>query len=136
MKPILFALLVVGATLVQATENLYDEALAKRAVVVLRVQLQHARLEIKPEKYPFMRYTVLGQHVFKNESYQTNFLHSFDVLGFKDKAGIPPGESTIYFERYDVTSGKFGRREGTVWMLVDGGGTNGVSHVGNQVIGR
>lgn len=134
MKATVIALLVLGATLLQAEEKLYDEDLAKRAVVVLRVKLEHARPELKPEKYPFMRYMVLTQRVFKNQSYDTDrsFMHHFDVLGFKDKDGVPPGESTIYIERYDVAKRKFGGKEGTVWMLVDGGGTNSVSHLAGK----
>ncbi len=132
MKATVIALLVLGATLVQAEEKLYDEALAKKAVVVLRVELAHARQEFHPEK--FMRYMVLTRRVLKNESHDTDlsFMHHFDVLGFKDKDGVPPGESTIYIERYDVAERKFGGKEGTVWMLVDGGGTNSVSHIGSR----
>ncbi len=131
MKTILLALLMFGSTFAHAEEKLYDEALTKRAVVVLRVKLEHARPELRPEKYPFMRYMVLTQRVFKNESNDTDvsFMHHFDVLGFKDKDGVPPGEATVYIERYDVAKRKFGGKEGTVWMLVDGGGTNSVSHI-------
>jgi hypothetical protein len=130
----ILALLVLGTTLVLAEEKLYDDALAKRAVVVLRVELQHARHELLPDKYPFIRYTVLGRRVLKNESYtkDLNLTGHFDVLGFDDKAGVPPGQSTIYLQRYDVATRQFGGKEGTVWMLVDGGGTNAVSHVGSK----
>jgi hypothetical protein len=132
MKATVIALLVLGTTLVWAEEKLYDDALAKRAVVVLRVRRDSARPELHPEKYPFNRYMVLPLRVFKNESYQPNLRGHFDVLAFSDKDGVPPGESTIYIERYDVAKRKFGGKEGTVWMLVDGGGTNSVSHVGSQ----
>ncbi len=134
MKTMILALLVLGTTFVLAEEKLYDDALAKRAVVVLRVELQHARHELLPDKYPFTRYTVLGRRVLKNESYtkDLNLMGHFDVLGFDDKAGVPPGESTIYLQRYDVATRQFGGKEGTVWMLVDGGGTNAVSHAGSK----
>jgi|ERR1035437_6429165 hypothetical protein len=131
MKTTILTLLVFGATLVQAEEKLYDEALAKRAVMVLRVELQSARPEPLPEKYPYICYMVHPLRVFKNESYQKNPGH-FQVLGFKDKGGVPPGESTIYIERYDVATKQFGGKEGTVWMLLDGGGTNSVSHIGTK----
>jgi hypothetical protein len=136
MKTILLALLMLGPALVQAEEELYDETLAKRAVVVLRVELQSARPEFHQEKYPLMRYVVFGRRVFKNESpYKDQSLTGhFAVLGFKDKEGVPPGESTIYIERYYVLPNKVwaGGTNGTVWMLVDGGGTNSVSHVGSR----
>lgn len=132
MKTALLILLVLGAAVVQAEEKLYDEVLARKAVVVLRVELASARPELHPEKYPFMRYMVLTHRVFKNESHDTDlsFMHHFDVLGFKDKDGVPSGESTIYIERYNVAKREFGGKEGTVWMLVEGGGTNSVSHIG------
>jgi hypothetical protein len=130
----ILALLVLGTTLVLAEEKLYDDALAKRAVVVLRVELQHARHEFLPDKYPFIRYTVLGRRVFKNESYTKdgNLLQHFFIRGFDNKAGVPPGESTVYLQRYHVDTRQFGGKEGTIWMLVDGGGTNAVSHVGGK----
>ena len=108
MKTILLTLLALGATLVQAEEKLYDEALAKRAVAVLRVERQNARPEFHQEKYPFIRYTVLTRQVFKNQYYEKDreFMHHFDVLGFKDKEGVPPGESTIYIERFYVIPGE------------------------------
>ena len=138
MKTVLLALLVLGSTLVQAEDKLYNEALAKKAAVVLRVELAGARPELQQEKYPFMRYTVLTLRVLKNESYakDASFMHHFDVLGFKDQQGVPSGESTIYIERYDVASRTFGGKDGTVWMLVEGGGTNSVSHVGSQPSAR
>ena len=131
MKTTILTLLVLGATLVQAEDKLYDEALAKKAVMVVRVELQRARPEPFPEKYPYICYTVHPLQVFKNEYYQINPGH-FDVLGFKGKGGVPSGESTIYVERYDVASKQFGGKEGTVWMLLGGGGTNGVSHIGSK----
>ena len=140
MKTAILTLLISGAAVVQAEEKLYDEALARKAVVVLRVELASARPEPHPEKYPFMRYMVLTHRVFKNESHYTDqsFNHHFDVLGFKDKDGVPPGESTIYIERYHVIPGKAwaGGTNGTVWMLVDGGGTNSVSHIGSKTQSR
>ena len=134
MKTAILTLLVLGVTLVQAEEKLYDEALAKKAVVALRVELADARPELHQEKYPYMRYMVLTHRVFKNESHDADrsFMHRFDVLGFKDKDGVPRGESTIYIERYGVASKQFGGKEGTVWMLLEGGGTNSVSHVGSK----
>jgi hypothetical protein len=134
MKTIALALLVLATALVQAEEKLYDEALAKRAEVVLRVELHHARHALPPDKYPYIKYTVLGRRVFKNESYtkDLDLTGHFDVLGFDNKPGVPAGESTIYIQRYDVAKRQFGGKEGTVWMLVDGGGTNSVSHIGSK----
>jgi hypothetical protein len=134
MKTTILTLLVLGATFVQAEDNLYGEALAKKAVVVLRVELHHARHEFLPDKYPFMRYTVRGLRIFKNESYtkDLDLTGHFDIFGFDDKPGVPPGESTIYLQRYHVAKRQFGGKEGTIWMLVDGGGTNAVSHAGSK----
>jgi hypothetical protein len=128
MKTTILALLVLGTLLVQADEKLYDDALAKKAVAVLRVE---RKLVYDMPHHPLTRYEVQAKHIFKNES---NLVvnHDFAVHGFKGRDGVPPWECTVYIERYDVTAKKFGGTEGTIWMLVGGDATNGVSHVGSN----
>jgi hypothetical protein len=132
MKTIILALLVLGTMLVQAEDKLYDDALAKKAVAVLRVKLNMAYDLPHQYNYPLTRYHVHVIHVFKNESNLP--IADCGVDGFKGRAGVPPGESTIYIERYHVIPGKVwaGGTNGTIWMLVGGDATNGVSHVGSQ----
>jgi len=129
MKTRILALLVLGTALVQAEEKLYDDALAEKAVAVLRVKLNMA---YDLPLYPVTRYWIHVIHVFKNESNLP--IGDISVHVFKGRAGVPPGESTIYIERYHVTKTKVwgGGTNGTIWMLVGGDATNGVSHVGSQ----
>ena len=127
MKTTMLALLVLGTALVLANEQLYDAALAKKAVAVLRVE---RKLVYDVHDYPLTRYQVHVIHVFKNE-YKLP-ISDCAVHGFRGRDGVPPGESTIYMERYDVTAKQFGGTNGTIWMLVGGDATNGVSHVGGE----
>ena len=131
MKTIILALLVLGTTLVQAEEKLYDDALAKKAVAVLRVKLNMACDLPHQDIYPLTRYEIHVIHIFKNESNLP--IGDGSVHGFKGRAGVPPGESTIYIERYYGTPKKIwaGGTNGQIWMLVGGDATNGVSHVGS-----
>ncbi len=128
MKTTILAFLILGTTMVQADEKLYDDALAKKAVAVLRVERGYA---FDLPHYPYTRYFVHVTHVYKNDSGRS--LADIDVHGFKGREGVPAGTSTIYIERYNAASRQFGGKEGRIWMLVDGGGTNSVSHVGNQL---
>ena len=132
MKATVLALLVLGTMLVQADEKLYDDALAKKAVAVLRVKLNMAYDLAHQDKYPLTRYQIHVIHIFKNDSNLP--IGDCAVDGFKGRPGVPPGESTIYVERYYVIPGKVwaGGTNGTIWMLVGGDATNGVSHVGSQ----
>jgi hypothetical protein len=105
--------------------NLVDPQLAKDAVAVLRVRT----VSTTPlPKYPLTRYQVRVYQVFKNEWHE-RVDHDFPVHAFKDQEGIPSGECTIYISRYDVTNRRFDKTNGTIWMLVGGNATNGVSHV-------
>jgi hypothetical protein len=130
MKTTTLVLLVLGTLLVQADEKLYDDALAKKAVAVLRVE---RKLVWDLPHYPLTRYQIHVIRVFKNES-NVPIAPFIAVDGFKGRSGVPPGESTIYIERYYVIPGKVwaGGTNGTIWMLVGGDATNGVSHVGSQ----
>ena len=133
MKTVILALLVLGTALVQADERLYDDALAKKAVAVLRVKLNMA---YDLPHYPLTRYCIHVIHVFKNESNLP--IGDCAVHGFKGRAGVPRGESTIFIERYWVTPKKVwaGGRNGSIWMLVGGDATNGVSHAGSRPSSR
>ncbi len=122
-------LLIVCATLVQAEDKLFDDAKATNAVAVLRVYRVHARPVLSHPS--FTRYTVTPQQVYKNESNE-RLGHTINVHGFSDRDGVPAGESTIYIAKYDVPNRRFDQTNGTIWMLVEGGGTNAVSHVGGN----
>ena len=123
MRAIVLGVLGACAVLACGADNLVDETLAKHAVAVLRVE---RTLVWDLPHYPLTRYQVHVIHIYKNESNLP--IGDFAVHGFKGRAGVPPGECTIYIERYDVSAKKFGGTNGTIWMLVGGDATNGVSH--------
>ena len=129
MKSISVVLFIVCVTLVQAEDKLFDDAKATNAVAVLRVN----RFSARPVRtHPFLtRYTVTPQQVYKNESNE-RLGHTINVHGFSDRDGVPAGECTIYIAKYDVPNGRFDQTNGTIWMLVGGDATNGVSHVGSK----
>ena len=129
MKLISVVLFIVCVTLVQAEDKLFDDAKATNAVAVLRVN----RFSARPVRtHPFLtRYTVTPQQVYKNESTE-RLGHTISVDGFSDRDGVPAGECTIYIAKYDVPNGRFDQTNGTIWMLVGGDATNGVSHVGSK----
>ena len=129
MKTITALLILVTATLALAADKLYDEELARHAVAVLRVRKVGHDWPLP--KYPFIRYDVHVDQVFKNESGE-NLNHDFAVHGFKGMDGVPPGECTIYITRYDVAKKGFDKMNGTIWVLVGGSATNGVSHVDSK----
>ena len=128
MKAATIVLVLVAATLTQVADKLFDKELADDAVAVLRVQRFH---EWPLPKYPFTRYEVHVQQVLKNES-RENLNHDFGVHAFKGMDGVPTGECTIYITRYDVAKERFDKTNGTIWMLVGGSATNGVSHVDSK----
>ncbi len=133
MKALTVVLLLVTATLTVAGDKLFDPRLAKDAVAVLRVhKVGH---DWPLPTYPLIRYDVRVDQVFKNESAE-NLNHDFAVHGFKGMDGVPPGECTIYITRYDVTKKRFDATNGTIWMLLGGSATNGVSHVGSKADSR
>ena len=128
MKIITTILFFAAVILAQGADKLFDENLATNAVAVLRVRkIQSWQLPMQ-NKYPFTRYIVNGYEVFKNESNE-NLHQSFSVHAFTGQDGVPPGECTIYIARYDVTNREFNKTNGTIWMLVGGNATNGVSHI-------
>ena len=129
MKSISVVLFIVCVTLVQAEDKLFNDAKATNAVAVLRVN----RFSARPVRtHPFLtRYTVTPQQVYKNESTE-RLGHTISVDGFSDRDGVPAGECTIYIAKYDVPNGRFDQTNGTIWMLVGGDATNGVSHVGSK----
>jgi hypothetical protein len=128
MRIITTILFFAAVILAQGAEKLFDENLATNAVAVLRVRKIHTWPLPKPDKYPYTAYVVQIYQVFKNDSNET-LGGSRTVHGFNEKAGVPSGECTIYIERYDPTNREFNKTNGTIWMLVEGGGTNAVSHV-------
>jgi hypothetical protein len=128
MKITIALLLVACIALARAGEKLFDENLAKDAVAVIRV---HKFAEWPVPKYPLTQYHVHVYEVFKNES-KENLNKSMWVDGFKEQDGVPAGECTLYLTRYDVANGRFDKTNGTVWMLVGGNATNGVSHVDSK----
>ena len=129
MKTITVVLLIVCVVLAHAQDKLFDDAKATNAVAVLRVHRVHARPVVSDSS--FVRYTVTPQHVYKNESNE-RLGHTINVHGFSDRGGVPAGECTIYIAKYDVPNRRFDQTNGTIWMLVEGGGTNAVSHVGGN----
>jgi hypothetical protein len=129
MKTMILVLVIACVSLVQAEDKLFDDAKATNAVAVLRVHRVHARPVVSDSS--FVRYTVAPQHVYKNESNE-RLGHTINVHGFSDRDGVPPGECTIYIAKYDVPNRRFDQTNGTIWMLVEGGGTNAVSHVGGK----
>ena len=119
-------LLLAAVVLADQTDKQFDENLAKNATVVLRVhKFQTWQMKNKTD---FTRYYVKVYEVFKNES-DEDFNHDLGVHAFKDRTGVPEGECTIYIAKYDVPNATFDRTNGTIWMLVGGDATNGVSHV-------
>jgi len=128
MKTMILVLVFAWASLVQAEDKLFDDSKATNAVAVLRVHRVHAR---PVREKPFVRYTVNPQQVYKNESNERQG-HTINVYGFSDRDGVPAGECTIYIAKYDVPNRRFDQTNGTIWMLVEGGGTNAVSHVGGN----
>jgi hypothetical protein len=117
------ALVAVGIEAERA--ELVDQEMAKDAVAVLRVRKYTS---IPLPKYPLTRYDVNVTQVLKNESSE-NLHHDFAVHAFKDKPGVPSGECTVYIARYDAAKARFDKTNGTIWMLVGGDATKGVSHV-------
>lgn len=96
---------------------------------VLRVNRFSARTV---RTHPFLtRYTATPQQVYKNQSNE-RLGHTINVHGFSDRDELPAGECTIYIAKYDVPNGRFDQTNGTIWMLVGGDATNGVSHVGSK----
>ena len=132
MKTLAAVLLLATATLTLAGDKLFDERLAKHAVAVLRVQRFSER---SIPKYPFIRYEVHVYQAFKNE-WRDGLNYDFGVHAFKGMDGVPREECTIYIARYDVANQRFDKTNGTIWMLVGGSATNGVSHVNSKASSR
>ena len=128
MRIISSLLLFAAVILAQGADKLFDENLATNAVAVLRVRKIYTWPLPMPDKYPFTRYGVHVQQVFKNDS-NGNLGGTMQVHGFNENDGVPSGECTIYIRRYDVINREFNKTNGTIWMLVGGGGTNSVSHI-------
>ena len=118
MKIIASFLFVAVAVFALAAERLIDDKLAAKAEVVLRVK------RLTPgEGSKYLWYRVEVVQVLKNQSSET-FTNTLSVAAYSWKAGVPEGESTLYLERYNKTTG--------VWKLVGGEASTGVSHVKKQ----
>ncbi len=116
MKLAIFTVLFgIVAMAFAATSAPMDEALANKAVVVLRVK----RLSTG-EGSKFLWYQVEVLRVLKNESGQS-VEKKMKVAAYSFKPGVPEGESTLYLERYGETGSG-------LWQLVGGEASTGVSH--------
>jgi hypothetical protein len=126
MKAIIIALLCAVIQMARAGDSQIDTNLAQNAVVVLRVKLNVA-LDALPGS-PFRIYDVHTIRVLKNDSDER--VQDLLVRGFKDKPGVPEGESTIYLQRYDPIAKKLSDdKDHGLWILVGGDATKGVSNV-------
>jgi hypothetical protein len=132
MKTIAVILFAAFAMQANAAEKLFDDNLATNAVAVVRV---HMLSSIQIPKYPVTRYDVHVYQVFKNES-RENLYHDFGVFAFTGKDGVPPGECTIYIARYNLQKMAFEDTNGSIWMLIGGDATKGVSHVDRKAVLR
>jgi hypothetical protein len=124
MKAISIIILVSLGMLARAEDKLFDDQLAKNAVAVLRIE--HSQ-RVLTNNNICQFYMVWPTKVFKNESAE-NLYHTFPIRVLNGKAGIPPGECTIYMERYSFETKTFNKTNGQ-WFLVGGDSSNGVSHV-------
>jgi hypothetical protein len=132
MKTIAAILFAAYAMQASAAEKLFDDELAKNAIAVLRVQKVYARPLLN---YPFTQYVVDVRQVFKNES-NVNLNQTITVSAYKGQDGVPAEECTIYITRYNVANREFNITNGTIWMLVGGDATNGVSNVERKAVLR
>jgi hypothetical protein len=127
MKTIAF-ILMVSAVLPLAADKFYDDELAKNAVAVIRVRYSRQLTATNNlGNGLFTSYLVWPRQVIRDESGECS-LHTFAVGVLKGRAGIPPGECTIYLEKYWSATKEFNKTKG-FWVLVGGDATNGVSHV-------
>ena len=101
----------------EAWRKLVDEQRAGKAAVVLRV---HLLLREGGDKWAWDKVRLIG--VIKNTSHHT-FPAEFEVAHYSAESGIPDGDSTIYLEPYNPSTD-------TLWKLLEGSGTAGVSHAG------
>ncbi len=129
MKTIAIIIFVAVGLLAQAADKMFDDELARKAVAVLRVRLIDNPWPLP--RYPFTQYRVNVSQVIKNESDQ-NLNQTITVSAYKGQEGVPAEECAIYIERYNVANREFNNTNGTIWMLVGGNATNGVSHIGGK----
>jgi hypothetical protein len=132
MKTIAVILFAAFAMQAKAAEKLFDDNLATNAVAVVRV---HMLWSIQIPKYPVTRYNVHVYQVFKNES-RENFYQNLEVFAFRGRDGVPPGDCTVYIARYNLKKMAFEDTNGSIWMLIGGDATNGVSHVYGKAVLR
>jgi hypothetical protein len=126
MKAILTLLFCLVIQLASAGDLQVDEKLVQNAVAVVRVRLMFADSELPYS--PFRVYSVHTIRILKNESDEV--FEDLLVRGFKDKPGVPEGESTIYLQRYDPIAKKLSDdKDHGLWILVGGDATKGVSNI-------
>ena len=129
MKPIITALFCFVIQFARAGDLQVDEKLAQNAVAVVRVRLVIADSGLPHS--PFRVYSVHTIRILKNESHEV--FQDLLVRGFKDKPGVPEGESTIYLQRYDPVKKELSDdKDHGLWILVGGDATKGVSNVGME----
>lgn len=131
MKAIITLMFCVIIQLAKAEDLPIDEKLAQNAVAVVRVRLIVA--DRPGPATPFRLYSVHTIRILKNESHEV--FQDLLVHGFKDKPGVPEGESTIYLQRYDPIAEKLSDdKDHGLWILVGGDATKGVSNVGKETL--
>jgi hypothetical protein len=101
-----------------APPKLFDPARAEKAEVVLRVR---AIRSMGADKYAFYEVAVI--QVFKNST-GVAIGKTVQVAAYSWKSGVPPGESTLYLERYN----KDRKDLENMWRLIGGDASSGVSH--------
>jgi hypothetical protein len=96
-------------------QNLVDTERAAKAPVVLRVRLLKRE---GSDKIGWDKVKLIG--VIKNTSH-FKFPQEFEIAHYSGEPGIPDGQSTVYLEPYNAKSE-------SLWRLLEGSGTKGVSH--------
>ncbi len=126
MKTIITLIIFVIIQFAKAGDLQVDDKLAQNAVAVVRVSLMFADSGLPHS--PFRIYSVHTIRILKNDSHEV--FRDLLVRAFKDKPGIPDGESNIYLQRYDPVKKELSDdKDYGLWILVGGDATKGVSNV-------
>ena len=126
MKAIIILIICFVIQVARAGDLQVDDKLAQNALAVVRVKLMFADSGLPHS--PFRVYSVHTIRILKNDSHEV--FRDLLVRAFKDKPGIPDGESTIYLQRYDPVKMELSvDKDFGLWILVGGDATKGVSNV-------